>query len=465
MALATAPVVRAVRASALPLLESEVCIIGSGPAGAILGCALARRGVAVLLVESGPPAGAPRDARYAALDRYRCTGPLAYEIGDTRLRGAGGTSNLWTGACPRLYPLDFEPNACTPPGAPWPLRYEELAPYYEAAEAELQVRTDIGRTENIERLLQRRGVDLALHMLPRSRRDGGPVRMADTHLPEMIASPSATLLTDATATRVAYEADGRVAGIHMESFTQAPRRVRANAYVIACGGIETARLLLASGRSGRSDQVGRNFMEHPLAVRGEAAVDTDFDLAPASEMGSTAVFLADAKRRGLGGVRIDIIADTLHTDRATPSRRLAVQVRAEIECAPAAANRITLSRGRDPFGMPGADLWFDFTAQDRRTIGHAETVVRAVLGRLGVAHPRITTGALSWGHHHMGTCRMGEDPRTSVLDRNLRVHGTDSLYVAGSAPFVTSGVSNPTLTIAALSLRLADHLADTLRRR
>ncbi len=54
---------------------------------------------------------------------------------------------------------------------------------------------------------------------------------------------------------------------------------------------------------------------------------------------------------------------------------------------------------------------------------------------------------------------MGNDPRTSVVDGNLKVHGTTNLYVAGGAPFVTCGVAFPTLTISALSLRLADHLA------
>jgi len=60
----------------------------------------------------------------------------------------------------------------------------------------------------------------------------------------------------------------------------------------------------------------------------------------------------------------------------------------------------------------------------------------------------------------MGTCRMGDDVRTSVVDRTLRVHGVSNLYIAGSAPFVTAGAGGPTLLMAALSLRLADHLRE-----
>jgi choline dehydrogenase-like flavoprotein len=138
-------------------------------------------------------------------------------------------------------------------------------------------------------------------------------------------------------------------------------------------------------------------------------------------------------------------------------------VRGEIECEPSPANRISLSQQRDTFGNPGAQLTLDFTDVDRRTIAYTERLIWQLLAQFGVTKARVVTGTLSWAHHHMGTCRMGDNPRTSVVDRDLRVHGTPNLYVAGSAPFVTSGVSNPTLTITALSLRLAEHLTTTLR--
>jgi choline dehydrogenase-like flavoprotein len=64
--------------------------------------------------------------------------------------------------------------------------------------------------------------------------------------------------------------------------------------------------------------------------------------------------------------------------------------------------------------------------------------------------------------HHMGTCRMGEDPKVSVVDRNLKVHGLQNLYVAGSSVFPTFGAIGPTLTLAALAVRLADHVSNAL---
>ena len=62
-------------------------------------------------------------------------------------------------------------------------------------------------------------------------------------------------------------------------------------------------------------------------------------------------------------------------------------------------------------------------------------------------------------HHHAGTTRMHEDPRGGVVDQDLRVHGLENLFVAGGSVFPRAGWANPTLTIVALSLRLADHLS------
>jgi choline dehydrogenase-like flavoprotein len=82
---------------------------------------------------------------------------------------------------------------------------------------------------------------------------------------------------------------------------------------------------------------------------------------------------------------------------------------------------------------------------------------------LGRVRPAMSNDG-SWpeevlgGFHHMGTTRMADSPEHGVVDANCRVHGVDNLYIAGSSVFTTSGASNPTLTIVALALRLADHL-------
>lgn len=114
----------------------DVGIVGSGPAGAALGLDLVTRGHRVLMVEAGARrerGSAPR----VLLDGYRVGGG-DYPVASSRYRGPGGTSNLWLGACPRLHPLDFQPNAYTPEGAAWPIQYADLAPYYDRAERTLR---------------------------------------------------------------------------------------------------------------------------------------------------------------------------------------------------------------------------------------------------------------------------------------------------------------------------------------
>lgn len=114
----------------------DVCIIGSGPAGATLGLDLVRRGRRVLMLEAGPCWRVrPAEPFEACLS----TGAIDYPLAGSRCRAVGGTSRLWTGACPRLHPLDFDRNAYTPPNAAWPIGYADLEPYYRRAEETLRV--------------------------------------------------------------------------------------------------------------------------------------------------------------------------------------------------------------------------------------------------------------------------------------------------------------------------------------
>jgi choline dehydrogenase-like flavoprotein len=90
----------------------------------------------------------------------------------------------------------------------------------------------------------------------------------------------------------------------------------------------------------------------------------------------------------------------------------------------------------------------------------AERLEQTGLGRLEnpESEPKFTDAS-----HHMGTTRMSDDPRRGVVDRNGRIHGVDNLYVAGSSVFPCAGHANPTLTVVALALRLAEHLGARAR--
>jgi choline dehydrogenase-like flavoprotein len=136
------------------------------------------------------------------------------------------------------------------------------------------------------------------------------------------------------------------------------------------------------------------------------------------------------------------------------------------EQAPNPESRVTLSPRRDALGQPLARLdWrlaeIDRTSWLRGLDALAREVARAGLGRLVLPPSEEAIGALErvrGGRHHMGTTRMSDDPRGGVVDRHTRVHGVENLYVAGSSVFPAAGHANPTLTLIALAIRLAEHL-------
>jgi choline dehydrogenase-like flavoprotein len=131
---------------------------------------------------------------------------------------------------------------------------------------------------------------------------------------------------------------------------------------------------------------------------------------------------------------------------------------------PRRENRVTLDRSRtDDYGNPVPEIRWRVDDRTKRTLARANEIQRAVLDELGaevtwIVGPENTGPAF----HHMGTTRMGTDPEESVVTPGLRTHDLDNLWIAGSSVFVTGGAMNPTLTIAALSLKAADHVHETL---
>lgn len=150
------------------------------------------------------------------------------------------------------------------------------------------------------------------------------------------------------------------------------------------------------------------------------------------------------------------------------------------EQAPNPASRVILTSERDALGLRRAALDWRLSQLDRASITGLMTLLDQEFRRLGIASTTpaswLAEPGVDWqvdplisnhpigGYHHMGTTRMAASPRDGVVDSNCRVHGSPNLYVAGSSVFPTSGWANPTVTIIALTLRLADHLARSRER-
>lgn len=145
-----------------------------------------------------------------------------------------------------------------------------------------------------------------------------------------------------------------------------------------------------------------------------------------------------------------------------------VRLQAMSEQVPNPDSRVTLSDRLDAFGIPMPRLRWVVSRPDLesiRALGHrlSADVRRATGTKLRLESIDWITESMRGGWHHMGTMRMSDSPRVGVVDSNCRVHGVANLFVAGSAVFPTSGFANPTLSLVAVSLRLADHLKHEMR--
>ena len=129
-------------------------------------------------------------------------------------------------------------------------------------------------------------------------------------------------------------------------------------------------------------------------------------------------------------------------------------------------SRVTLSDETDLFGQQRIRLDWRLQEPDLRTMRRAMQLFAGSIAACAHGRVRLTEdilkpdfrGLVGISCHHMGTTRMSEDPRTGVVDANLRVHGIDNLYICSSSTFPTGGWANPTLTIVALAVRLAGHI-------
>jgi choline dehydrogenase-like flavoprotein len=144
-----------------------------------------------------------------------------------------------------------------------------------------------------------------------------------------------------------------------------------------------------------------------------------------------------------------------------------LDIRPQCEQVPNPDSRVRLGEERDALGMPRVIVDWRLTDLDVVTVRRGLAIFGEVFERAGLGRIEISEAvrsadarslACSEAWHHIGTTRMSDDPRTGVVDRSCRVHGISNLFVAGSSVFPTTGIVNPTYTIVALSIRLADHI-------
>ncbi|MFN3197741.1 MAG: GMC oxidoreductase [Bradymonadia bacterium] len=481
-------------------LEADVCIVGAGAAGITLARDLGARGLTVLLFESGGQAEEPETQDLYAGEM---TGVGDVGLTDCRLRQFGGTTNRWAGWCRPLDPEVFEARAAAPLGA-WPIAHADLVPWYKQA----QRTCEIGAFQyDVDHVLAETGKPLLPLAAPADHvfyQYSPPTRFAEVYGPELEQSPTITVYLHANLVDLDFEG-AAVSGLQLRTLSGVAFTATARQYVLALGGLENARMLLAArggqGVGNERDQVGRYFMDHPhfyvsgyMLVRDQPNLDLylrrtristtdDFDPEPREVSVKAALTLTSEARAAHDLMPVAITLRSIELDDALEAtgtlspqaiidvskvspdvRVLGLDIRAEQ--SPDPESRITLLDTTDALGMPRMQLNWQVGQPDHVQYTQTLRLLGAALGQSGIGRlwmpldeeelfkPRRYIG----GCHHMGTTRMAAEPANGVVDGECRVHGVDNLFMAGSSLFPSAGFANPTLTIVALAHRLAEHI-------
>jgi len=477
-------------------LEADICVVGAGAAGITLALELYDSGKKVIILESGYP---EQDERVSSLYEGHC-GDLLKALGhgsfltESRTRREGGSTNCWGGTCRPLDPLDFGKRAGIAYSG-WPITRADLDPYYHRAHSICGLDEFIYDDPGF--WVAEIG-DPSLKLVPHTFRmktvifqEMSPKRTPDRRrfyvaFSEVIRDSSNISLYN-NANVIGLETNGsgeRVLYAHGLTIDGMPFLVKAKLFILAAGGIETVRIMLLSdhnqatngGIGNQEDLLGRFFMVHPLIQRvADVGLQKEWPfytephildktgtiitarLAPSEDL---------LRESSLGNFRVFL---PYYHDGGR------VIVNLNWEQIPNPDSRITLSEVVDSLQQRRVQLSWALTDKDKETARWAMRTLSEEFSDLGLGQidqiSDLHGGASDWqpysgpyspgldpGDHHMGTTRMSKSPMDGVVDENCKVHQTTNLYVASSSVFPTGGYANPTLTIMALSIRLADRI-------
>ena len=533
-------------------VSADVCIVGAGAAGIAMALALAKTRLTVLMLESGGLSPEPQTQDLYAgtvVDEHLHSPPDRY-----RQRRFGGTTTIWGGRCMPFDAIDFEARDFVAHSG-WPIGLEDLLPFYPEANRLCEAgEFTYTAAEAFNRPLQPliEGFEPAHFTTDRLERFSCPTDFGARYGHRLRAAPNVRVLLHSNVTALNLGSGGRIESLAVRTLGGKHFRAQAGEVVLAAGGLEVARLLLASrdmqaaGIGNAHDLVGRFYMCHLAGTVGTLRIDrplgavwNGYDisdegiycrrrlaLTPAAQRagrignfiarlhhpritdpahrsailsllmlakfvipyeygkrlhGGGSTSLADwlAHLRNIAAAPFDAAGFAWHMlrDRKLAERKfpsIIIQPKANLfsldfhaEQEPNPASRVTLDASPDALGMPRLKIDWRYTPGDVETVRRgcallADDIRASGVGEL-IYDPETIEFEMTrygaYGGHHIGTARMGDNPATSVVDAACRVHGVANLSIASSAVFPTSSQANPTLTVVALALRLAQRLA------
>lgn len=444
-----------------------------------------------------------------------------------RSRGVGGKTMLWNAVALRFSPRDFRGRTLDGVGEDWPIAYSDLAPYYEAVEREVGVCGNADGLEDlpdgvflppvplkcsdtiIQQAARSLGADL-IHVRKATRTTPTPTRLAchfcgncmagcdvvakynsaDVHIAPAEQDGRVTVFPDCIVREVAVSDENRVTGVrYLHRVHGREGEVRGRTVVVAAACVQSVALLLMStsaryptGLANSSGQLGRHFIPH-FTGGIDCVLDDMRGQRPTNDEG----FLDHAYMPSFMHARQRPYGRSFGAQLNYQNRRFAgwaktmpgfgrgykaavktaypayVQFTPYGEMVPNAQSYVDLDPDqRDRHGLPLARRRVRWGANDEALFNDMVRWSLAILEKAGAQILNVPEAPAT--NHELGGCRMGHDPRTSVVDAHCRAHDVPNLYVVDGSVFPSGSEKNPTHTIMALAARTAEHIADRLRR-
>lgn len=499
--------------------DSVVVVVGSGAGGGTLSNELAQKGIDVVCLEAGgrmtfadiendPPL---MNERMSWNDKR--IGPPAWIC-----KTVGGTTVRWSGITPRFQEHEFKPRTTyghleNTTLIDWPLTLQEMLPYYDKAEAKMGVSGTHGMPPSFEtsnyKVLRAGGEKIGYKEITATRtainsiaRDGRPacLQIGFCHSGCKIGAKWSTLYTEvskaeetghfeiragAMVTKINHNESGNVTGVVYADESGALHEQKARAVAVAGNVVETTRLLRNSasnlfpeGLGNASGHLGRNYMRHVTSIIYAVMPGVVNFHHGTRQSGLIMDERYHIPTRGFaGGYFIETAAGdpasalSLVNDWGVPAAsfmenytRLA-GVFITGEDPPQASNSITLHpTKRDQYGLAVPVLEYVMHSNSNAMQQHAIGKTTELYESLGATDIRATMD-VGGGCHNMGVARMSAKEDDGVTNRWGQVHDIPNLFVSDGSVFSSSAAANPTLTIVALAIRQADHIAERMGRR
>lgn len=505
----------------------DAVVIGTGAGGAPLLARLAKAGLKVVALEAGqhwnPATDFATDERTQDKlfwnDERLSAGkdPIGFGNNNSGI-GVGGSTLHYTAYTPRAQPDDLQLRTEFGVGQDWPLAFAELEPYYDELEQFLGVSGPSpypwgpARKQSYPlaplplngaaQLMQRACAKLGISTSPAANaalsaryfqpgvgwreactnrgfcqagcNNGAKASMDVTFIP-LALQFGAELRSESFVTQLVKDRSGRISEVVYKRNGQEERQ-KCKAVFLCAGAVETPRLLLLNELANSSSQVGQNFMAHTgLQIWGEfdesirpykgipgglISEDThrpaNADFAGGYLLQSIGVMPVTyasqmARRRGLWG-------NSFHQAMQQYNHVAGINILGD--CLPNKSNYLELSSELDARGLPKPRIYFTNGVNEQRMTAHADKVMRDIWAAAGARN----VWAFPRNAHIIGTCRMGHDSASAVVDGEGRSFDIPNLFISDNSTFPSALSVNPALTIMALSLRTADLFLNRLKR-